>query len=62
MISALPASPDAKIMQQSLVEVSPSTLTMLKVSSTTRLRADWSIAGEIFTSVVKKESIVAMFG
>ena len=46
----------------SLVEVSPSTETMLKVSSATHLSAFWSRAGEMAASVVTKQSMVAILG
>jgi len=44
------------------VLVSPSTLTMLKVSCTTSSRASFSIAALIFASVTAKHSIVAILG
>ncbi len=62
VISALPARPLAIMLTMSLVEVSPSTLTMLKVFLMSPLRAFCSMAGEIAASVVRKTSMVAMSG
>ena len=61
-ISALPARPLASSATMSLVEVSPSTLTMLKESCTSAESAFCSMAGEIAASVVTKMSMVAMLG
>ena len=61
-ISALPALPLARMLTMSLVEVSPSTESMLKVSGTTVDRARWSATGAMDASVVKKQSMVAMLG
>ena len=49
-------------MQESLVEVSPSTLMRLKVLHTTSFSAARIIAGEMAQSVVKKHSIVPIVG
>ena len=46
----------------SLVEVSPSTLTILKVSCTSEDRAFCSISGAMAQSVVRKTSMVAILG
>ena len=46
----------------SFVDVSPSTLTMLKVSRMTSESAVCKSSGAIAMSVVMKQSIVAMFG
>ena len=62
VISGFPARPSAMRETMSLVEVSPSTLTMLKVSCTSVERAFWSISGETAASVVMNTSMVAMLG
>ena len=54
--------PLARMMQLSLVEVSPSTLIRLKLWSPTEVRAFCSRAGEIAQSVVRKQSMVPMLG
>ena len=59
---ALSAMPLAITAQVSLVEVSPSTLIMLKVESTVALSAFCSISGAMAQSVVMNTSMVAMFG
>ena len=46
----------------SLVEVSPSTLIILKVSSATLFKACCNNSGAIAASVVTKQSMVAMLG
>ena len=58
----LPAMPLASTTTMSLVEVSPSTLTMLKVPWTSQERAFCKRAGEMLASVVIKTSMVAMLG
>ena len=62
VISPLPASPLARIATISLVDVSPSTLSMLKVFCTSWLRAFCSMAAEMAASVVRNTSMVAMLG
>ena len=62
VISWLPAMPLASTVTMSLVEVSPSTLTILKVSAMSLLSAFCSRAGEMAASVVMKTSMVAMLG
>ena len=57
-----PAIPFAMTVTMSLVEVSPSTLTMLKVFAISVERAFLSIFGEMAASVVMNTSIVAIFG
>ena len=61
-IFSLSASPFASIIRESFVDVSPSTLTILKVSTTSSLRAFNKSSFEIFTSVVINPSIVHIFG
>lgn len=56
------ASPVAKSMQQSLVEVSESTVTLLKLWLTARPRATRAALGVSGASVESTESIVAMSG
>ena len=56
------AMPFAMMETISFVEVSPSTLTMLKVSSTASLSAFCSMGVVIAASVVRKPSMVAMLG
>ncbi len=48
--------------QVSLVEVSPSTDTRLKVTLVTSYSASWSTSGEMAQSVVRKQSMVPMLG
>ena len=62
VISVFPARPLAMMATISLVEVSPSTLSMLKVFCTSWLRAFCSISAEIAVSVVINTSMVAMLG
>ena len=62
VISALPAIPFARSVTISLVEVSPSTLTMLNVSDTSPESACCSILALIAQSVVRKTSMVAILG
>ena len=57
-----PARPEAMSTMVSLVLVSPSTETLLKVASTARFRSFFSTAGEAFASVKTKPSVVAMSG
>ena len=54
--------PLASTTQVSLVEVSPSTVTRLKVLPATSRRASSSISGVMAQSVVMKASMVPMFG
>ena len=54
--------PDAIANTQSLVEHSPSTVMALNVSSADARSARCSSAGDTFASVVRKPSMVAMFG
>ena len=61
-IIGFPASPEAMTAAVSLVEVSPSTETILKVCGTTLARDLRSISGVIAVSVVMKQRMVAMFG
>ena len=60
--SAPPAAPLASRMHESLVDVSPSTVTQLKVLSVTRDSAGWSTVASMGASVVMKASSVAMSG
>ena len=62
VISAFPAWPLARMTTMSLVEVSPSTLTILKVRCTSLESAFCSMAGLTAASVVRNTSIVAMLG
>ena len=62
VISWLPARPLARTVTISLVEVSPSTLTMLKVLVMSPDRAFCSMLGAMAQSVVMKTSMVAMLG
>ncbi len=55
-----PAAPLAKMASMSLVLVSPSTVTMLKVRSTQRDSTRWSSAAATGASVVRNPSMVAM--
>ena len=57
-----PARPLASTVTMSLVEVSPSMDSMLKVLAMSPDRAFWSMAGEIAASVVRNTSMVAMLG
>src|SRR5688572_26520747 len=57
-----PLAPDASANTQSLVEHSPSTVIALKVSRADSVSARCSSAGGTRASVVRKPSIVAMFG
>ena len=57
-----PLAPDAIAKSESLVEPSPSTVMALNVSLADSRRARWSRAGGTVASVVRKPSIVAMFG
>ena len=61
-ISLFSAMPFASTVTISLVEVSPSTLTMLKVFAMSAERAFCSICGVMATSVVINTSMVAIFG
>ena len=61
-IGALPAMPFAMMLTMSLVDVSPSMLTMLNVSAMSVLTAFCSIDGFMAQSVVMNTSIVAMLG
>ena len=61
-ISALPARPLARIVTMSLVEVSPSTLIMLKVVWMSPESAFCSIGALTAASVVRKTSMVAILG
>ena len=54
--------PLAKNITESEVDVSPSTESRLKVASVTRRSIARSRTGEIFASVARKQSIVAMLG
>jgi len=56
------AAPVAKISSVSLVEVSLSTVTALKVVSAPRFRSFWRTGASIGASVATKDSIVAMSG
>ena len=49
-------------MTVSLVDVAPSVIRQLKVASAARNRIGWSSSGDSSASVVRKASIVAMFG
>ena len=62
VIGALPAMPFASTATMSFVDVSPSTLTMLNVSSAASFNAFCSSSAEIAASVVRKPSIVAILG
>ena len=62
VMGALPAMPLARMTTMSLVEVSPSTLTMLKVLCTSVLRAFCSSSLLMAASVVRNTSMVAMLG
>ena len=57
-----PLVPDASAMRQSLVEHSPSTVMALNVSRAEATSARCRSAGGTCASVVRKPSIVAMFG
>ena len=61
-ISALPAWPVAISTKESLVEVSPSTVTQLKDSSATSFTSRSSSGWAIAASVATKPSMVAMLG
>ena len=61
-MTALPAMPFASTMQESLVEVSPSTLMRLKLTWTVSSRAVRIISGEMAQSVVRKQSMVPILG
>ena len=61
-MGAFSAAPLATIIAMSLVELSPSILTMLRVSSMTSLSASASISGTIAASEVTKQSSVAILG
>ena len=61
-MGALPASPLARIMHESLVEVSPSTLMRLKLLLAVASRAFFSIGAAMAQSVVRKQSMVPMLG
>ncbi len=54
--------PLARMTHMSLVEVSPSTVTRLKVRLTTLRRASSSISWVMAQSVVRKHSMVPMLG
>ena len=54
--------PVAWRMTVSFVEVSPSTVTALKVASTVASRSPWSASAGASTSVTKKANMVAMLG
>ena len=54
--------PLASTTHMSLVEVSPSTVTRLKVRGTISWRASWSSSRVIAQSVVTKQSMVPMLG
>src|SRR6185312_12906782 len=58
----VPRLPDASSMAVSLVDIAPSTFKVLKLSSAARLRICWSAERGTSASVVRKASIVAMFG
>ena len=61
-IGAPPAAPLARTMTASLVEVSPSIVTWLKVRSTAGRRSSASACDAIGASVVRKASMVAICG
>ena len=56
------ASPEASMMQVSLVEVSESTVTLLKVWATQSARTAWRVFGATGASVVMSAIMVAMLG
>ena len=62
LIGALPALPVAAMMKESLVEVSPSTVTALKDASATRRVSSCISAGATAASVAIKPNMVAIFG
>ncbi len=62
MISGFPAKPLASSVTMSLVEVSPSTLTILKVPATSLESTLSSIVEDMAASVVRNTSIVAILG
>jgi hypothetical protein len=62
VISALPAAPVAMRMKESLVEVSPSTVMLLKDRSAASLARPSSSACETAASQARKPSMVAMLG
>ncbi len=62
LILAAPAAPVANRRQVSLVEVSPSTVTELKVVRVNRANRDCSTPGDRVASVTMKASMVAMSG
>ena len=61
-MGALPAAPLASIKNVSLVELSPSTVTWLKLRSATALTIEAIRPASTAASVVMYASIVAMFG
>ena len=61
-IAGAPARPLASAITASLVDMSPSTVMVLKVSSTASASAACNTAGATVASVVMKQSIVAIWG
>ena len=61
-IAGAPARPFASAITVSLVDMSPSTVMVLNVSSTASASAACSTAGATVASVVMKQSIVAIWG
>jgi len=61
-IGGAPAAELARTRSVSLVLVSPSTLTALKVRPVTSRKVRWRREGEMLASVATKASVVAMLG